>query len=87
MEGEEALIGEEVEGLIGVEEADLIEAEEAEAALTGSKTTVLQNMLLVSSCKHRPCLIVGFKRKETKHSGRCSFEESHTCAKLFFSLL
>lgn len=66
VEEEEALIEEEAEGLIVEEEADLIEAAEvaAEAALTGSKTTVLQNMSLVRSCKHGPCLIVGFKRTQ-----------------------
>lgn len=87
MEEEEASIEEEVEGLIGAEEADLIEEAEvaAEAVLTGSKTTVLQNMLLVSSCKHWPCLKMGFKRKETKHGGCCSSEEGHPVQSLFSS--
>lgn len=62
VEEEEALIEEEeevvadiiaVEDLIEEEGEDLVVAEEAEvvaeAALTGSKTTVLQNMLLVRS--------------------------------------
>lgn len=59
VEEEEALIEEEVEDSIEEVEDLIVVVEEAEVAaeavLTGSKTTVLQNMLLVRSCKYWSC--------------------------------
>lgn len=87
MEEEEALIEEAVEDLIGAAEVDIIGAEEeevaAEAVLTVSKTTVLQNMLLVRSCKYRKCLKMGFKRKEAETLLVAASREATLCKACF----
>lgn len=78
MEDEEASIEEEVEDSTEVEDSIVVVVEEAEVAveavLTGSKTTDLQNMLLVRSWTGQQwLLLVQGKPSDAKHVIVCKW--------------